>query len=69
MPFRCMGVGVQLYLFLISELNGGERSASHLGCFIVTKRIRGTYRTGDWLDPRVKLGALEQRNVLAIFGN
>jgi hypothetical protein len=57
------GVGAQIHIFLISELVGGERSASRYWCFTL-----GTYWIGGWVDPRVGLEYVEKRKFLTLPG-
>jgi len=43
---------VQLNLFLTSELDGGEWSASRPGRFTLRVRVPGTHWIGGWVGPR-----------------
>jgi hypothetical protein len=57
------GADVQIHIFLISALAGGEWSASRPCRF--TAR---TYRLGGWVDPRVGLDDVEKRKFLTLLG-
>jgi hypothetical protein len=39
--------------FLTSALDGGEQSASHLGCFTPRERAPGSHWIEDWVGPIV----------------
>jgi hypothetical protein len=54
--------------FLVSELDGGEWSASRSGRFTPGERAPRTYWTGGWVDPRVGLDAVEERKILLLPG-
>jgi hypothetical protein len=60
------GVDVQLRVFLISALVGGEWSASRLGRFTPWERAFGTYWIGGRLDPRAGLEAVEEKIFLTL---
>jgi hypothetical protein len=57
----CLKIGaveVQLHVFLISALDGGEWSASWPGCFILGVRVPATHWIGGWVGPRAGLDAV-----------
>jgi hypothetical protein len=57
-----IGVGVQLHIFLTSELDGGERSTSHYSCFMPGKEPQYplNWRLGG---PWSWSGQLEKRKI------
>jgi len=44
-----------MHAFLISELDGGEWSASHSDCFTAEERVPGTHWIGRWVGPRASV--------------
>jgi hypothetical protein len=48
--------------FLTSALDGGEWSASHLGCF-----SPGTHCVGGWMGPRAGPDVAEKRKISWVF--
>jgi hypothetical protein len=61
-------IEVQVHSFLTSAIAGGERSTSRLGGFGLEKEA-GTHRIGGWMGFRVRVGVLEQENVLPLPGH
>jgi len=57
------GVEVYHHLFLTSELDGGEWSASRPGLFIPIEGAPGTHFIGDWVGPRAGLDAVVKRKI------
>jgi hypothetical protein len=66
-----MGGGL-LNAFLISELDGGERSASLPGLFTLPGKepqgAPGTHWLGGWLSPKTGLDDVERRQILPLPG-
>jgi hypothetical protein len=54
------GVGIQIHIFLTSELTGGEWSASGPCRFTPKERAPGTHWIGGWMGPRTSLNYLEK---------
>jgi hypothetical protein len=52
---------VQIHVFLISALVGGEWSASRPDCF-----TPGTHWTGGWVGPRPGVDDVEMRTILSL---
>jgi hypothetical protein len=52
---RIAGVEVYLHIFSISAVDGGELSASRLGCFCPRERAPGTHWIGGWVDQMIGL--------------
>jgi hypothetical protein len=50
---------VQLHAFLISALDGGERSASRPGCFNPGIRAPGIHWRAGWVGPRARLDPVD----------
>jgi hypothetical protein len=48
-----------LHAYLTLALDGGNLSASHPSRFTLRERATGTHWTGDWVDPRTSLDAVE----------
>jgi hypothetical protein len=51
------GVKVELHVFLISALDGGEWSASRSGRFTPRERAPGTDWIGGWVDSNPRLSS------------
>jgi len=49
---------VHLHAFLTPALDGGEWSASRLGCFTPRERAPGTNCMGDWVGPGAGMNAV-----------
>jgi hypothetical protein len=62
------GVDVQIHIFLISALAGGEWSASSSCRFIPRERARGAHLIGGWVGPWAGLDDLEKRKFLTLPG-
>jgi hypothetical protein len=62
------GVAVQIHIFLISALAGGEWSASRPGHCTPGERVSGTHWIGGWVDPRASLDDVEKRKFLILPG-
>jgi hypothetical protein len=58
------GVDVQIHIFLISALVGGEWSATCPG----ERAPHRTHSIGGWVDPRAGLDDVEKRKFLTIPG-
>jgi hypothetical protein len=54
-------VDVQIHIFLISALVGGEWSASRPGRFTPGKRAPGTHCIGSWVGRKDSLDEVENR--------
>jgi hypothetical protein len=63
-----MGVEVQIHIFLISALVGGEWSTSRPGRFTPEERAPGTHWIGGWVNLRAGLDNLEKRKFLTLPG-
>jgi hypothetical protein len=57
-------VDVQIHIFLISALAGGEWSASCPGRFTPGETAPGTHWIGGWVDPRAGLNDMEKMKFL-----
>jgi hypothetical protein len=57
------GVEICIHVFFTSSLDGGELSFSRPGSFIPGVIVSGTNWTGDWLGPRVDLGAVKKTKI------
>jgi hypothetical protein len=68
MPFRRMGVDVEIHIFLTSALVEGECSTSRPGRFTPGERAHGTHWIGGWVDLRVGLDDMEKRKLLTLPG-
>jgi hypothetical protein len=64
----CVGVAVQIHIFLNPALAGGEWSASRPGRFTPGESGPGTHWIGGWVDPRACLDDVENRKFLTIPG-
>jgi hypothetical protein len=53
------GVDVYIHILLISELPGGECSASRPNRFTPGERAPGIHWIGGWVDPRAGLDDIE----------
>jgi hypothetical protein len=62
------GVDVQIHIFLISALAGGERSASCPGRFTPEERAPVTHCIEGWVDPGDGLDNVEKRKFLPLPG-
>jgi hypothetical protein len=62
------GVDVQIHIFLISTVAGGEWSASRPGRFTSGESAPGTDWIGGWADPRAGPNDMEKRKFLALPG-
>jgi hypothetical protein len=62
------GVDVYIHIFLTSTLVGGEWSASRPGLFTPEERTPGTHWIGGWVDPRIGLDDMEEREFLTLQG-
>jgi hypothetical protein len=60
------GVDVQIHIFLISTVVGGEWSALRSGRFTPESRAHGTHCIGSWVDPRASLDDVEKRKFLIL---
>jgi hypothetical protein len=58
-------VDVEIHIFFILALAGGERSASG---FTTGERDTATHWIRDWVDPRAGLDDVEKRKFLALPG-
>jgi hypothetical protein len=56
---RHIGSGGIAPPFLISALDGGETSASHLSRFTPCEKDRSTHCIGGWISPRAGLDIVE----------
>jgi hypothetical protein len=56
----CGGVDVQIHIFLISALAGGEWSTSRPSRFTPGERTPGTHLIGGWVDPGAGLDDMEK---------
>jgi hypothetical protein len=56
-----MEVDVQIHIFLISALVGGEWSTSRPGRFTTGERTPDTHWIGDWVDLRAGLDNLKKK--------
>jgi hypothetical protein len=54
------GMDVQIQVFLISALGGGEWSPSRSSRFIYKERVPGTHWIGGWVGPRTGLDTAEK---------
>jgi hypothetical protein len=61
-------VNVQIHIFLISALVGGEGSVSRPGRFTPGERTSGTHWIGGWVDLRAGLDDLTKRKFLTLPG-
>jgi hypothetical protein len=61
-------VDVQIHIFLISALTGGEWSASCSGRFTPGERAPGTHWIGGWVVPRASLDDVEKRKFMILPG-
>jgi hypothetical protein len=59
---------VQIHIFLISALDGGEWSASHPAPFTPRETASGTHWIGGWMDLRAGLDDVEKRKFLTLPG-
>jgi hypothetical protein len=62
-----LGVEVYLHAFLISALDGNNRSASRTGRFIPRERAPVTHWIGGWVGPRAGLDAVVKRKITSLF--
>jgi hypothetical protein len=62
------GVDVEVHVFFISALVGGEWSASRPGRFIPGERAAATHWIGGWVGPRVGQNDVEKRKFLNLPG-
>jgi hypothetical protein len=63
------GVDVQIHIFLISALVGGEWSASCAGRFTPRERAPGTHSIGGSVGPKGGLDDVEKRKFLTLPRN
>jgi hypothetical protein len=61
------GVDVQIHIFLISTLVGGESSASRPGSF-TPRKSPGIHWIGGWVGPRAGLDDVENRKNFTLPG-
>jgi hypothetical protein len=61
-------VDVQIHVFLISALVGGEWSVSHHGRSIPDERASDTQWIGGWVGPITGLDNVEKRKILPLRG-
>jgi hypothetical protein len=62
------GVDVEIHVFLISAIFGGEWSASRLGRFTHGERAPGTHRIGGWVSPKAGVDDVEKRKFFTLPG-
>jgi hypothetical protein len=62
------GVDVQIHVFLISAVVGGEWSVSRPGRFTRGERAHGTHWIAGWVEPRTGLDDVEKRKFLTVPG-
>jgi hypothetical protein len=58
------GAEVYLHALLASAVDGGEWSASNLGCFTPGEETPGTHWIEGWLIPRNSLDAVAKRKLV-----
>jgi hypothetical protein len=63
-----MGVDVQIHVFLISALFGGEWSASRPFRLTPEERAPSTHWIGGWVGPKAGLDNVEKRKFLTLLG-
>jgi hypothetical protein len=62
-----VGVGKELYSFIISSFNGGEWLTLSTGRFIPGERVSHNHQMGGLLDPIVGLDDLERGKISCLF--
>jgi hypothetical protein len=62
------GVAVQIQVFLISALVGGDWSASRPSRFTPGEIAPGTYWIGGWVGPRAGMDDVQKRKFLTLPG-
>jgi hypothetical protein len=63
-----LGVDAVIHVFLTSELDGDEWSASGPGHFTPGEKTTGTHWIGGWVSPRTGLDEMEKRQFLILPG-
>jgi hypothetical protein len=58
------GVDVEIHIFWISALSGGEWTASSPCRFIPGERTPGTHWIGGWVGPRASVAAVTSTTLL-----